>query len=45
MIAEAIGCTGAPFRDAQLLRVARAYEELSGWRYKPPAWVSEALKA
>jgi len=33
----------APFRDALLLRVAHAFEQLTGWRYEPPAWVKAEL--
>ncbi len=33
----------APFRDPMLLRVAHQYEQLTGWRYTPPAWVTRAL--
>jgi aspartyl-tRNA(Asn)/glutamyl-tRNA(Gln) amidotransferase subunit A len=34
----------APFRDSMLLRVAHQYEQLTGWRYTPPAWVEHALQ-
>ncbi len=35
----------APWRDSLLLRVAHNFEQLSGWRYAPPAWVSARLGA
>lgn len=33
----------APFRDSLLLRVAHQFEQLTGFSYKPPGWISEAL--
>jgi aspartyl-tRNA(Asn)/glutamyl-tRNA(Gln) amidotransferase subunit A len=33
----------APHRDSLLLRVAAQFEELTGWRYSPPSWISDAL--
>jgi aspartyl-tRNA(Asn)/glutamyl-tRNA(Gln) amidotransferase subunit A len=36
-------CAG--FRDAQLLRLAWQYQQLAGYRYTPPQWVQDALRA
>ncbi len=33
----------APFRDSLLLRIAYQFEQLTNWRYEPPAWVKRAL--
>jgi Asp-tRNA(Asn)/Glu-tRNA(Gln) amidotransferase A subunit family amidase len=33
----------APFRDALLLRVAHQFEQLTHWRYEPPAWIKAEL--
>jgi aspartyl-tRNA(Asn)/glutamyl-tRNA(Gln) amidotransferase subunit A len=34
-----------PFHDHLLLRIAAQYEKLTDWKYEPPAWIAERLKA
>jgi len=43
MLPTSIQLVCAPFRDSLLLRIAHQYEQLTGWRYQPPEWISKQL--